>query len=247
MDSLYKKFEGNPKNIFCISIINASENIRRITERGKYIEYQPDNEIWYKTITGTPIVYRGDWLFGRNKILSNEYKNGKGILKYKYSVKDVEYSIFDDNLDIAEVFLPKTVKSINRSAFDGCKMLKNINFPDNIEYIGDSAFWDAPLCGGCAELCLPKKIRTLDNRALATTKKLVNIVVWNKLTDDGINNPCFPNTSYSYSTIYVASKINGAGLKHVFSLFNGCAYVIFDEKTKQILKIIHTEYGDRRI
>ena len=237
-------FFGAPKNVFYISIINASETIRRITGKPKYIKEQPDDEIWYKTNDGEKIkINIPYWGIGRNKIISHEY----GKIRFKYKVREIRSSLFANNFNLIEMSLPKTMKHIRSCAFDKCWNLEKINLPDNIEYIDMYAFFEVPLCDNDLELCLPKKLKTIDNSAFSTSSNVMNAVVYGELKNEKDRNPCFRNTISDYSTIYISSKITEDGLERALFLFSGYAYVIFDEKTKQILKIIHIEYGDRRI
>lgn len=237
-------FSGVPKNVFFISINNASETIRRITNKPKYIKEQPDNEIWYKTNDGEKIkINIPYWGIGRNKIVSHEY----GKIRFKYKVREIRSSLFVNNFNLIEMSLPKTIKHIRSCAFDKCWNLEKINFPDNIEYIDMYAFFEVPLCDDDLELCLPKKLKVINNSAFSTSSRVLNIVVYGGLKNEIDKCPCFHNTGNDYSTVYVSSKISKDGLKRAFFLFPAHAYAIFDEKTKQILKIIHTEYGDRRI
>ncbi|MDE6426215.1 MAG: leucine-rich repeat protein [Ruminococcus sp.] len=47
--------------------------------------------------------------------------------------------------DISDVKLPDTIESINTYAFLGCKNLKNINFPENLKFLGAWSFAETSL------------------------------------------------------------------------------------------------------
>lgn len=115
--------------------------------------------------------------------------------------------------------LPKTIKHIRSCAFDKCWNLEKINFPDNIEYIDMYAFFEVPLCDDDLELCLPKKLKVINNSAFSTSSRVLNIVVYGGLKNEIDKCPCFHNTGNDYSTVYVSSKISKDGLKRAFFYF----------------------------
>ena len=56
----------------------------------------PDNEIWYLSTNGEKAVCNYDG-FGV-QILSETYKNGKGVIKFSGTVKVIEVLAFEENL-----------------------------------------------------------------------------------------------------------------------------------------------------
>ena len=59
-----------------------------------------------------------------------------------FEVETIAEACFEGNDSIVWVVLPKTVKYIERSAFKGCKNLRNITLNDGIDLIGTEAFLD---------------------------------------------------------------------------------------------------------
>ena len=128
-----------------------------------------DNEIWYTTVDGLPIQYgkKGDnWndspqfsLFDFNACtdingnqlttLSNEYINGKGIIKLSGNIHTVSRFNFIDQHTITSVVLPKSaiiLGDIDEEAmlmmngpFYGCENLEEIIISQNTTHIGISA------------------------------------------------------------------------------------------------------------
>ena len=77
---------------------------------------QPANEIWYTSNNSSVVTPYKTNGFGAN-IISNTYKNGKGVIK------------FDGD-----------VTSIGESAFYRCSSLTGITIPNGVTTIGEGAF-----------------------------------------------------------------------------------------------------------
>ena len=96
----------------------------------------PDNEIWYLSTNGEKAVCNYDG-FGV-QILSETYKNGKGVIKFSGTVKVIEVLAFEENL--RSVRIPESVTKIGKVAFANCLNLKEITIPNSVTSIGDAAF-----------------------------------------------------------------------------------------------------------
>lgn len=70
---------------------------------------------------------------------------------------------FEENLNLKEVILPDSVTKIEEYAFLFCDNTY-INFPENLEYIGDSAFRG---CKAIPKINLPKNVHTIGQGALS--------------------------------------------------------------------------------
>ncbi|MDE6679367.1 MAG: leucine-rich repeat protein, partial [Ruminococcus sp.] len=57
-----------------------------------------------------------------------------------YPVTAIGFSAFT-NATIKKIALPETIEYIEADAFYNCQFLEEINFPENLKYIGNSAFW----------------------------------------------------------------------------------------------------------
>lgn len=72
----------------------------------------PNNEIWYTTTDGETISIS----FDTDDLVSHNYNNGRGVLKFRNSVTSIE-----------------------DCAFYGCSGLTSITIPENVTWIGNNA------------------------------------------------------------------------------------------------------------
>lgn len=103
----------------------------------------PDDEIWYITSDGTVVPPTASDAFGVN-IVSNTYKNGKGIIKFDGPVTVVGEKAFyysEKKAVFTHVYLPESVTEIGPMAFNGCEALQEFTIPSKVTTIGRSAFY----------------------------------------------------------------------------------------------------------
>lgn len=95
-------------------------------------KYPTNNEIWYTSTDGNIVnpymvnSYRTN-IFGAN-ILSNTYKNGKGIIKFDGDVNSIGNYAFYQCSGLTSITIPNSVKSIGNYSFSGCYNLKYIKY-----------------------------------------------------------------------------------------------------------------------
>lgn len=153
----------------------------------------PDNEIWYLSTNGYKAVCNYDG-FGV-QILSETYKNGKGVIKFSGTVKVIEVLAFEENLrsvripesvtkignnafsnclNLKEITIPNSVTSIGDGAFQGCLALTKVKMSENITSIGSSAFSS---CKDLKELNIPRGVKYIGNYAFYDCTSLTDIVI----------------------------------------------------------------------
>lgn len=104
----------------------------------------PDNEIWYTTTTSRIITPNEGGDFGA-KLVSNEYKEGLGVMTFdapvtKIDGKAFENFLFNNCLSLKSIYLPPTVTIIGEGVFYRCENLKYIYIPESVKEIGPQAF-----------------------------------------------------------------------------------------------------------
>ena len=72
---------------------------------------------------------------------------------------------------LSYVRLPDTLKIIGRASFAGCEDLENINIPNNIEEIRDSAFAETRI----SRIEIPEKVKKIGNRAFSNCENVISI------------------------------------------------------------------------
>ena len=94
------------------------------------------------------------------------------------SVTEVGVGAFLDCESLEAVTLGKGMEGIPMQIFNGCEQLKEITFPENITYIGDSAFSGT----GLTAVSVPESVTSIGNYAFSDCQNLQTASVSNKLT-----------------------------------------------------------------
>lgn len=108
----------------------------------------PNNEIWYTSSDGQPIGisrYNDNHApiiadFGGANIISNVYKDGKGVITFDSEVTSIPDCGYQRETRLTNILLPNSIKAVGQYAFYRCNNLKHIKFPENLSYIGYDAF-----------------------------------------------------------------------------------------------------------
>lgn len=125
----------------------------------------PDNEIWYLSTNGYKAVCNYDG-FGV-QILSETYKNGKGVIKFSGTVKVIEVQAFEENL--RSIRIPESVTKIGNNAFSNCLNLKEITIPNSVTSIGNGAFAN---CLALTKVKMSENITSIGTSAFSSCEDL---------------------------------------------------------------------------
>ena len=120
-------------------------------------EQIPNNEIWYTSTDGEVVMPYVTDAFDAN-IVSNTYKNGKGVIKYDGDVTTIGYEAFRYCSSLTSVTIPDSVTSIGDYAFAKCSNLTSVTIPDGVTTIGVCAFRD---CQSIASVTIPDNVTTI--------------------------------------------------------------------------------------
>ncbi len=80
------------------------------------------------------------------------------------SVEKIGVSAFSSNVNLKNITLPNSLKSIEESAFYNCPGLTTVIIPSNVTYIGLRAFYG---CSGLTKVIIPSNVTCIDQWAFA--------------------------------------------------------------------------------
>ena len=128
----------------------------------------PNNEIWY-TSSDCEIVepYRTN-VFGAN-IVSNNYKDGKGVITFDGDVTTIGNYAFYDCDSLTTITIPDSVTTIGDAAFFYCTSLTSVTIPDSVTTIGRSAFYE---CTSLTTVTIPDSVTAIGDSAFSSCDSL---------------------------------------------------------------------------
>ena len=142
----------------------------------------PDNEIWYTSTDGEVVMPYVTDAFDAN-IVSNTYRNGKGVIKYDGDVTTIGDRAFAICSSLTSITIPDGITSIGIYAFYGCSSLTSLTIPDSITSIGGYAFQD---CTSLTSITIPDGITSIGNNAFDGCSSLTGITIPDSITSIGI-------------------------------------------------------------
>ena len=141
----------------------------------------PDaTQIWYTT---TDDQVANTHSYYSDKIMSNTYENGKGVITFKTALTEIASSLFYENAapntTLETVILPESIVEIRSDAFRNCQNLKSINFPGKLTTIEDWAFAG---CSALESISLPNSLTTIGNNVFRECSSLTSVVIPDSVT-----------------------------------------------------------------
>ena len=130
----------------------------------------PDNEIWYTTTDGKTISIS----FDTDDLVSHDYNNGRGVLKFRNSVTSIVGSAFMYCSSLKSITIPNSVTYIGNYAFARCSSLKSITIPNSVTYIGDYAFKG---CSSLKSITIPNSVTEIRGYAFWDCSSLKSITI----------------------------------------------------------------------
>lgn len=139
---------------------------------------QPKNEIWYTSKDGTivePTRYNSQ-VFSINgiNIVSNTYKDGKGVIVFDDVVLQIGGLAFKDNCNLTSISIPEGVTVIQPSAFCNCTNLSSITIPKGVTKIGKRAFCN---CTSLISIFIPNSVVSIEEGAFFNCTSLTSIAI----------------------------------------------------------------------
>ncbi len=166
------------------TIENQIAEALRNTE--KNLELLPDDSRYFNYEIETGLI--SDWN-DRGKVEDEELKEyvGKGLRITSYNGFDANRIVIPQeingqpvisigekafiNATISEIILPHTIKAILKKAFSGCKNLKHIDLPENLEYLGEYSFYKS----GLENILIPDLIYEIPSMCFYECTKLSKV------------------------------------------------------------------------
>ena len=151
-------------------------------------ETVPDNQIWYTSSDGSSIVTPYSTTgFGAN-IISNVYKNGKGIITFDDDITMIGSSAFY-NASLKSITIPNSVTEIKYDAFYNSS-LESFTMPNSVISIGTGAFRN---CRSLTYITISDNVTEIPQKMLYNCTSLENIILPSNVTY--INVEVFDNCS----------------------------------------------------
>ena len=158
---------------------NTIQPMAAIEYEGKIVV--PNNEIWYTSSDGNVVTPNRSDVFGAN-IVSNTYKNGKGVIKFDDNITSIGDDAFYNCTSLTSVTIGDSVTSIGSRAFEGCTSLTSITIPNSVTEIGDYAFC---VCSRLSSVNIPNSVTEIGVLAFYGCTSLTNVTIPDSVTEIG--------------------------------------------------------------
>ena len=122
----------------------------------------PNNEIWYTTNNADLLYPKNSFL--DEHIVSNSYKDGKGVISFDCDVTSIDQYTFCNCMSLASIDIPNSVTTIGDSAFYRCKSLTSIKLPNSVTSIGEFAFC---FCTSLTSIDIPNSLTYIGDYAFS--------------------------------------------------------------------------------
>lgn len=127
--------------------------------------------IYYTTVDGT-IITPNTLNVGLNvAILSNEYKNGSGVIKYDGIFYEIPQEYFYLS-KLTSITLPNHITELGYGSFAQCNYIESIVLPRNVVLISHSVFEH---CEFLKSVVIPKSVKTIGQYAFYFCSSLTSI------------------------------------------------------------------------
>ena len=107
------------------SLSLSNDNSEIVSEYIPFAPYYQPNEVWYTSTDGKIVTPNVSEPFNV-AIVSNTYKNGKGVIKLDGDLTTIAKNAFKSKKTLSSVMIPHKVTSIDDSAFGSCTSLMKI-------------------------------------------------------------------------------------------------------------------------
>ena len=131
------------------------------------------NEIWYTSWIDKAIGIGSEDGCGA-RLVSNEFKDGKGVLTFDGPVTVIPSSMFKGNAALKSITIPSSVTELAYQAFEDCSTMLSITMQEGIKIIGANAFQN---CFSLRKLLIPSTLEIIGSFAIRSCNALQELVV----------------------------------------------------------------------
>ena len=148
-----------------------------------------NDEIWYTSTDGKIVEPSETIGQGWPNIISNTYKNGKGIIKFASNITSIVANAFYNKNKLNSIIIPDGITFIDGASFYGCS-ITSIIIPENVTTIGriDTFTTGAFESSRLNSVIINNKVRTIGTKTFRNCSNLRNITYngtksqWNSIT-----------------------------------------------------------------
>ena len=170
------------------------------------------NIITYTSSNGKVVQPYETDAFGAN-IVSNEYKDGQGVITFDGRVRIIGYYAFYKCSALTSITIPKSVRIIGESAFSLCSALTSITIPNSVTSIESRAFSS---CSGLTSVTIGNNVTSIGDYAFRNCQSLTSITIPNSVTS--IGDFAFYDCS-ALTSVTIPNSVTSIGAR----AFSGCS------------------------
>ena len=134
-------------------------------------------------------VTRIDWrafenCTGLTSVNTNDLEAWCDIFFDSYSSNPLNYAhhLYLNDVEVKDLIIPNSVKSIRGYAFYGCSGLTSVTIPNSVTSIDGHAFC---LCSGLTSVTIPNSVTTIGSGAFSSCSGLTSVSIGNSVTSIG--------------------------------------------------------------
>ena len=190
-------------------------------ETEKTVEVKQDQkyEIIYTSIDGEIVEPENVHAFDAN-IVSNVYKDGKGIITFERAISQIGNYAFMCCDNLTSITIPNSVTSIGIAAFSACNNMTSVTIGNRVASIGDTAFLN---CSGLTSVTIPDSVTEIGDNAFISCHGLTSVTIPDSVTT--IGDGAFDNCT-GLTNVTIGNGVTSIGI----GAFNCRSLTSFDGK-----------------
>ncbi len=166
---------------------------------------EPIDPTWQITYTSTDGNIVTPYATVGANIVSNEYKDGQGVITFDGPVTSIGDNAFCECKSLASITIPNSVTSIGESAFSKCTSLSSVTIPNSVTSIGDVAFAN---CTSLTSVTLGSGVTSIGDMAFCLCTSLTSITIPESVTSIGDVAFCLCD---SLSSVTIPNSVTSIG------------------------------------